>query len=286
MQPGKYYMKTFRGAILACCLTIAGISFFAEMKGKDPIVSGIHTLSIHVRDTISHDSVYQFLVHKLALPIYYTPEVYGFRRYAGIYAGNMVLEPCGPYPDIDYATDHFRSIFFGLNFEVHESLSSSEQALNSIGMKIQVNPNSIYVRDSILCSQNIFSALYEIRDKEKRDSLRNILHTSSEANPGIEYIKAIFVRYREEENLLRWKEFLHPHEIGNHGVCQVNDSLQMHFSRGDINEVEGITFKVKSLEKANQYLLRNNLLKVTSGRKTELDQSQTFGLVMYVTDEE
>jgi len=191
-----------------------------------------------------------------------------------------------PHPDIDYATDYFRSIFFGLNFEVYESLSSSGQILNSLGMKLQVNPNSIYVRDSILCSENVFTALYEIRDKEKRDSLRNILHASSDANPGIEYIKTIFVRYREEENLLRWKEFMHPLEIGNHGVCQVNDSLQMHFSKGDINQVKGITFKVKSLEKANQYLLKNNLLKTTSGRKTELDPSQTFGLVMYMTDEE
>lgn len=34
-----------------------------------PLFSGLHTLSIHVRDTITHDSVFHFLVDKLKLPV-------------------------------------------------------------------------------------------------------------------------------------------------------------------------------------------------------------------------
>ncbi len=97
------------------CLTLIGIIIcqynFAQVETfKDPIrlettpiISGVHTLSVHVRDTISQDSVYQFFVNKLMLPIYYTPVMYGQKKYAGIYAGNMVIEPCGPYQNIDYA---------------------------------------------------------------------------------------------------------------------------------------------------------------------------------------
>ena len=192
INSNKIHCLTLIGIII-CQIHFAQIETFEDTINLEtaPIVSGVHTLSVHVRDTISHDSVYQFLVHKLMLPVYYTPEKYGQRKYAGIYAGNMVLEPCGPFPNIDYATDNFRSIFFGMNFEVYKSLASSEQALNNRGIKHQINKNSIYVRDSILCNENVFTALYEVRDKKKRDSLRNTLITNVKNKPGIEYIKEI-----------------------------------------------------------------------------------------------
>ncbi|HUX58922.1 MAG TPA: hypothetical protein VMV47_08175 [Bacteroidales bacterium] len=251
-----------------------------------PIISGLHTLSIHVRDTITHDSVYNFLTGKLMLPIYYAPEKYGHQKYAGVYAGNMVLEPCGPFPDINYANDNFRSIFFGINFEVYKSLAAGEQKLNNRGFTRQVNKGSIYIRDSILCNENVFLALYEVTDKGKRDSLQNTMITNGKNNPGIEYIKEIFIAYNEEVNLQRWKEFLYPLEFANKGICQINDSLTIYFTRGNINEVKGITFKVKSLAKAKQYFKNNNLLVFASGEKINLSSTQTFGLLIYFTDEE
>lgn len=280
-------------------LTIAGLfiifqSIFAQTgpskNSKNPetvpLVSGVHTLSIHVRDTILHDSVYQFLVHKLMLPIYYTPLKLGQKKYAGIYAGNMVLEPCGPYENTDYATDNFRAIFYGLNFEVYNSLESSEQALNMRGIKHQVNKGSIYIRDSILCNENIFTALYAVNDIEKRDSLRNTLKTIVRSEPGIEYIKEILIGYKEEVNFLKWKEYLYPLEIGENDICQINDSLQLHFTRGRINEVKGITMKVESLEKTKQYLLENQLFITGSDKKIKLDHTQSFGLTIYFSEVE
>jgi len=278
----------FIGIVISCQISLANIETVNDSLNNkaEPIISGVHTLSVHVRDTILHDSVYQFFVHKLMLPVYYTPEKYGQRKYAGIYAGNMVLEPCGPYLNINYATDNFRSIFFGLNFEVNKSLESAEQALNDLGIKQQVNQGSIYIRDSILCNENIFAALYEVTDKDVRDSLRNSLNSDARNKPGIEYIKEIYIGYKGEVNLLKWKEFLYPLEIGENGICQINDSVQLHYIKGDINEVKGITFKVRSLEKAKQFLKENNLSASSSDQKIELDQFQIFGLNIYFTDKE
>ncbi|MBA7535487.1 hypothetical protein ES705_27743 [subsurface metagenome] len=284
----KIHCLTLIGIIMICQFNFAQIETSKDPTNLEiaPIISGVHTLSVHVRDTISHDSVYQFLVHKLMLPVYYTPEKYGQRKYAGVYAGNMVLEPCGPYPNIDYAIDNFRSIFFGMNFEVYKSLASSEQALNNRDIKHQINKNSIYVRDSILCNENVFTALYEVRDKKKRDLLRNTLITNVKNKPGIEYIKEIFIGYKEEVNFLKWKEFLYPLEFGKNDVCQINDSLQIHFTRGNINEVKGITFKVKSLVEAKQYLVKNKLFTTASDKKIKLNQTQSFGLSIFFSDEE
>lgn len=285
----KIHILTLLGIINICQFSFAQIETFKDPKSLEnvPLVSGVHTLSVHVRDTISHDSVYNFFSDKLLLPVYYTPVMYGPTKYVGIYAGNMVIEPCGPYPNINYATDNFKAIFFGVNFEVYKSLASSEKTLNNRDIKHQVNNGSIYIRDNILCNENIFTALYEVIDKEKRDSLQQILVTKVVENrPGIEYIKEIFISYKEEVNLLKWRDFLYPLEFGKNDVCQINDSLQIHFTKGNINEVKGITFKVKSLVETKQYLEKKKLFRTEYDNKINLDKSQSFGLSIYFTDEE
>lgn len=249
-------------------------------------ISGIHTLSIHVRDTLTHDSVYQFLHNKLKLPVYYSPIKIGQKKYAGIYAGNMALEPCGPYSNNDYADDNFRSIFYGLNLEVSESLDAIDQKLRDRNIRQQVNKGSIYIRDSILTNENIFIGLYEVSDKEKRDSLANLLNTKTVINPGIEYIKEISIGYKREINLLKWKKLLDPLKIGKNGTCRINDSLQLHFIKGDINEVKSITFKVSAIKKTKKYFSDNDLIGSVSDHTINLDQTKTFDLDIYFTDTE
>jgi hypothetical protein len=85
---------------------------------------------------------------------------------------------------------------------------------------------------------------------------------------------------------LKWKEYFDPLEFGNNDICQINDSLYIHFTKGKINEVKGITFKVKSIVEAQQYLQKNNLFGSVTEKKLKLNQTQTFGLSIYFTDEE
>ncbi len=273
------------GWLICCASGLAQSESIRELKGYDPppIVAGIHTLSIHVRDTLSHDSVNNFLVEKLMLPVYYKPVKYRQTRYSGVYAGNMVLEPCGPYSYINYATNEFRAIFFGMNFEVFESLDTSQEILEKRGILHQVNKGSIYIRDSVLCNENVFAALYEIPDKEKRDSLRLLLIKQGKESPGIEYISEISIGYKEEENLLRWKEFLYPYEF-DENRCRINDSLQICFSQEDFNQVKEITFKVQSLSQTIEFLRNQNLRTIQTGDKLLLDLVQTFGLLINFID--
>jgi len=232
-------MKTRTSLLIAFMLisqigfTQTDISSTSSGSNDAPLISGIHTLSIHVRDTLTQDSVTRFLRNILALPVYYTPVKLGIRRYSGLYAGNMVLEPCGPYPNISYGSDEFRAIFFGLNFEVHESLESGEGALKNLGIKHQVNNGSIYIKDSLLCSENVFTALYKVSDEEKRDSLKQALWSLKRKHPGIEYIKDIAIGYKKEIHFAKWKEFLHPLEVDDCGYCPLNDSVRLQFVRAN-----------------------------------------------------
>jgi hypothetical protein len=283
----KIYPLVLIGLIVVCQSHFAQTRTLNNSNNPDiaPNVSGIHTLSIHVKDTITHDSVYKFLAHKLLLPTYYTPVMIAERRYVGVYAGNMVLEPCGPYRNIDYAKDNFRAIFYGMNFEVNSSLFECEQALRKRSMDHQINIGSIYITDSILCNENIFTALYEVNDRQKRDSLQNELRIQDKSNPGIEYIKDVNIGCKNELNYQKWREYLDPLKFGQNDVCQINDSLQLFFTRGEINEVKGITFKVKSLEKTEQYLMDNQFSITVSDNKISINPTQTFGLSIYFSDE-
>ena len=284
--PSKFYCLVLIVIFFACQSHFTQILTINKFLNPDiaPRVSGIHTLSIHVGDTISHDLVYQFFLHKLLLPTFYAPVKIAQRKYVGIYAGNMVLEPCGPYRNTDYASDDFRAIFYGLNLEVTNSLNICEQALEMRSIRHQVNLGSIYIKDSVLCNENIFTALYEVNDKQKRDSLQNVLRIQAKSNPGIEYIKEITVGYKNELYFQKWKEYLFPLEFGNNNICQINDSLQLYFSKGKINEIKAVTFKVKSLAKTEQYFMEKQISSTASGNKIYLDPTHSFGLSMYFTD--
>ena len=274
-------MKT---SLFIFVFTLVLKSFLSAQERIAPEVSGIHTLSIHVRDTITHDSVYQFLLDELLLPTYYTPLLIGERRYVGVYAGNMVLEPCGPYGNIDYATNDFRAIFYGMNLEVSNSLKICEQALELRGIKHQSNKGSIYIRDSVLSSDNIFTALYEVHDWQKRDSLQNLLRIEEKSNPGIEYIQEVTIALKNEQGIQKWKEYLAPLEIGKSGICQLNDSLQLFFVKGEISEVKAITFKVESLEKAEQYFVDNQFSIKAADNRISIDSGQAYGLSLHFSD--
>jgi hypothetical protein len=192
-------------------------SVFSE---KNPLFSGLHTLSIHVRDTITHDSVFHFLVDELKLPVYYYPLTYGKRKYAGVYAGNLVLEPCGPYSDFSYATTDFRAIFFGLTFESSEPLT--RVAMGLADRKIHYRASgyeAIYLHeDSALCGDNITISFMDkkeagINDKRKMDSLRYAMNADTENELGIEYVKEIGIGYKEGPNLQKWKELISPFKL-------------------------------------------------------------------------
>jgi hypothetical protein len=70
-----------------------------SLRGQtnDLIVSEVAVLKIHVSDTNTHDTVFRFLTDVLKPPVDYYPVMAGQRRYAAVYAGNLFIEPCGPY---------------------------------------------------------------------------------------------------------------------------------------------------------------------------------------------
>jgi hypothetical protein len=287
-----------------CCLILPGMMllFQTNLARIDsvrdstptkihPLFSGLHTLSIHVRDTVTHDSIFHFFADKLKLPVYYYPVRYGNRKYAGIYSGNLVLEPCGPYSNYKYATNDFRAIFFGLTFEPYESISESAIGLASRDIHNQVQgAGEIYLQnDSELCGDNITISLIDrldarIYDQRRMDSLRFVIKADTGNELGIEYVKEISIGYKDHPNLQKWKELISPMQLIDNEIWHESGNLDFHFIKSNINEVQSITFKVISLEKAKRYLLKNNLYGSFFDNKIQLQKTQTFGLSIYLSE--
>lgn len=251
------------------------------------IVSDLHTLSIHVRDTITHDSVFWFFIEKLKLPVFYYPETHGERKYSGVFTGNVVLEPCGPFSKTRYTSADFRAIFCGLTYESHLPLEICALELENKNIAHEVvGDQFIYFRDSVMYQGNIFVSIMQNfwgkDEDELLDSLKNAVKADFENELGIEYIKEIEIGYTGEQNLQKWQAFLAPDFKDNQVVHE--NSVRLVFSQGNAGEVKGILFKVRSLEKAKNYLLENDLLEKQAGELLYLDRTRSFGLTIALTE--
>ena len=71
--------------------------------GQTPALGDLHTVSIHVDGVDSYNAAFRLLSEDFGWPVIYgkllTTEDGARRNYARIWAGHVVLEICGPYPE-------------------------------------------------------------------------------------------------------------------------------------------------------------------------------------------
>jgi hypothetical protein len=252
---------------------------------SSPVISRVAVLSIHVRDTVVHDSVFHFLTDKLGLSVEYYPEKMGARRYAGVYAGNMFLEPCGPFSNFTYASNDFKAIFFCLNCESVRSYSSLAEDLTSRNLNYKQS-ETIQITDTTIIRQNILFYIGSGPGPNIRleDSLRSIMVKKNEHTLGIERIKEIRIGYTDKYGLGKWKDLIKPSVISEKGLWKINEDQSVRLVRSRIREVNAIVFKVKSLEKAKTYLIENKLLGDIHKDEIGLDKTKTFGLLILLSE--
>jgi hypothetical protein len=250
-----------------------------------PILSKIALLSIHVSSIAIHDSVFHFLTDKLGLSVKYYPEMMAERRYAAVYAGNLYLEPCGPFTNFTYASKNFKAIFFGLNCDSKLSKSSIAGELTGKNIKIDKS-NAIQVNDSSLIKPNIYLNIvsHPVSKRKVEDSLRSVMLDNNKNSLGIERVKEIRVGYKDNDGLEKWKDFIKPSVLSGDRLWNLNEGPSVRFVKSNIREVNAIVFKVKSLKKAKSYLVENEVLGVANGNEIELDKSKTFGLSIFLNE--
>ena len=105
--------------------------------GQTPVVGDLHTVSIHVDGVESYNATFRLLSEGFGWPVVYgkplAPEDGARRNYAGIWAGNVVLEICGPYAK-EFAPGDRPARLHGLTFRPFESPERSAAELKRRGI--------------------------------------------------------------------------------------------------------------------------------------------------------
>jgi len=105
--------------------------------GQTPAAGDLHTVSIHVDGVEAYNATFRLLSEDFGWPVIYgkllTAEDYARRNYAGIWAGNVVLEICGPYPK-EFAPGDRPARLHGLTFRPYESPEKSATELKERGV--------------------------------------------------------------------------------------------------------------------------------------------------------
>lgn len=258
--------------------TLILVSAYHTARGATPVVSRLHTLSIHVRSHAVHDSVYALLTDVLQLPPTYEPVTYGTRKYAAVQAGNVCLEPCGPYPDQSYVNTNFEAMFYGLTFEPYESASASAVELKKRAIRHGEPTQSVRVTDEDLSAPNVVVSIGEKENRNERLARAAELAAKGGGPIGLRHVDEIQIGYSDHANLRKWIEFLRPAEREGENVYRIGDGLALRFVKGDSKQVLGITMKVRSLERASAFLRQEGLLGRVGNEEVELHRGKTHGL--------
>ena len=262
----------------ALCGTLILSALCYDARGTTPVVSRLHTLSIHVRSHVLHDAVYTLLRGDLQLPPTYDPVTYRERRYAAVQAGNLVLEPCGPFSDDSYLTTNFEAIFYGLTFEPFKSASASARELDKRGILHGKPTQSLHITDKDLCAPNVYVGIGEKEKTETRLARVAALAAKDGGPIGLIQVEEIRIGYSDERNLKKWIDFIMPAEHAGKNVYRIGDDLALRFLKSDSKHVLGIIIKVRSLVRASEYLKKQGLLGRVSNDEAELDRGKTHGL--------
>jgi hypothetical protein len=275
-------MRPIRRLVLSGVLLSSSICSGAE--GVTPVVSRLHTLSIHVRSHAVHGSVYALLSEVLQLPPTYDPVMYGKRKYAAVQAGNLCLEPCGPYPEHLYLSTDFEGMFYGLTFEPYESVLASARELDRRGIRHGTPTQSLRIIDRDLSAPNVTVGIGEKENREARNGRAAKLAVQEGGPIGLICVEEILIGYSDNDNLKKWIDLITPAKHEGRNVYRLSDGLALRFVKHDSKQVLGIAIKVRSLGRATAFLKKNALLGRVGPNKAELDPFKIHGLHIVLSE--
>jgi hypothetical protein len=234
----------------------------AATGAETPLVSRLHTVSIHIDSPETYNTLLRFFEKDLKLPVIYgkpwTPDRQGRRSYAGIWAGNVVLELCGPYAGESFP-DGVRARLHGLTFDSYQSVDESTRGLDRAGILHKApfgDPDEgarfVVLDDPALTSPTLALSIMQEGEGQRAAPERSAARTAFGENRGgllgLISVKEIRVAYRNSASLERWREFLAP-DFGGTG-----EGPRLLFEEGGSGALTAIVLRVASPRDAAAFL--------------------------------
>ena len=230
---------------------------------------------------------FSFLTDDLKLPVAWEYKNYENFMSGGVFCGNINLESIST--DLVNTDSAICGIAFEPEFSTEETICELDHQFISHGFPVIMDS---YVRttiNDILPDSWIFFCEYLI-DKEKLKKSREIkqkeLNKRDGGALGIEHVLEVTIKIKTETFIEKWKRLIPLNKSAEDIYIYSESSPNIHFIKSDKNEIESITFKVKSLEKARNFLAVNNMLGSESIDSISTDPENTYGVLFKFSENE
>jgi hypothetical protein len=239
--------------------------------------------------------LFDFLTQDLKLPVAWPFREYGSFASGGVFAGNVNLEAAVLSGGSAQTMSKIAGIAFepsGSTEEVVRELDRRQIAhlepqpfeMGPDGNKMKLWTNTV-LKDMLpgsfvfICEYHI----YKIRNTEPsavRNQLRETLRKADGGPLGIAYVSEVKIKVKERYKVLEnWKKFLAPYEGFQDDCFDLGEGPKIRFSEADVDRIESIEIKVKSLEKAFSFLSPRRMVGTKNERRIVTDPNKTFGII-------
>lgn len=287
---------SFLAGLVAAVLGTPGCTHPAPdsaLPAPTPIFSRIHTVSIHVKDFHTFNSAFHFLSDDLKLPMKWgqewTPGIKAKQMYAGFWAGNICIEPCGPY-DTDEFENDATAMFFAITFLPFESSNTSARELEMRGLTNNGEKVFLSVTDPHLSSGNCGVCIMDVGPENRRkDNAREaelqIEFASAQGGPlGLIGVEEVLVRYTCDEGRRRWERLLEPVRPNTENLWRLGDSPAIRLIKDSRTGLAGVVWKVRSLATATRVLKERGMLGKVQDRQVQIVEAKTCGLTIFLRE--
>ena len=287
----RYKVSAF---VVLTAVLIAPMPHAQSQSEPAPVVSRVYWVTIHTRSLDTFDSLYGLLSRDLKLPVFFQPETHGARRYAAVLAGNVILEPCGPFADSSYRSASVLARWSTLIFRPHRSTADSLTRLEQQGIE-HGSPKTetwdgkqVNVNVTGLSTPGMLVMLSECVEGEetlnaKLGSLRDELKAGEQGSLGIRCVDEIHIGYSNDEYLSRWRALLSPIQPTD-GVWQLSAGPRLRLVRADRDEIVALVLKVGSIAQAVDQLTARNMLGGKQENMVAIAEGGACGLKIYLRE--
>ena len=287
---------SFLAGLIAAVLGTPGCTHPAPqsaLPAPTPLFSRIHTVSIHVKDFQTFNSAFHFLSDDLKLPKKWgqewTPGTEAKQMYAGFWAGNICIEPCGPFDTDEFESDA-RAMSFAITVLPAESSMASARELDLRGLKHNGEKVFLSLTDPHLSSGNCGVCIMDVgRENREKDNAREAkLQTefaSAQGGPlGLIGVEEILVRYTCDEGRRRWERLLEPVRPNAKNLWRLGDSPAIRLIKDSRTGLEGLVWKVRSLATATSVLKDRDMLGKVQDHQVQIVEEKTCGLTILLRE--
>jgi hypothetical protein len=243
--------------------------------------------------------LYDFLTQELKLPVAWAYREYEGFASGGIFFGNVNLEALVMNQDNLSTPSKIAGMAFepaGLTSEVIEELKQRQIAYDE-PRTYEFGPEQSKIKmwtttilTDILPGSVVFICEYHpglFNPPAWRKTLQKQLIEINGGPLGIEYVKEVELRISDKEKVLKkWQSLLSPHLLSPDSCFDIGDGPRLCMVESDKDSIYSIKIKVRSLDKAREFLSSRGLLGQDKKVSIILNPEKTYGILFEILETE